>query len=159
MRPLKTWIVVADGANARFLMWRGLKSGATGISGHTFERDSPPTHELGTDRPGRVHDSTGHARHAIQPRTDSHDEQEKAFLRLVMRRLHEAFDSGAFDDVVLIAPPRALGVLRNKLPAQLSKCVVLEIDKDLTKHTDEAVSDMLRREPVVQGFKSSAETN
>jgi protein required for attachment to host cells len=158
MKPLKTWIVVADGANARFLAWRGLKSGAVGISGQTFERDSPRTHDLGTDRPGRVHDSTGHARHAIQPRSDRHDEQEKAFLRLVVRRLLEAFESNAFHDVVLIAPPRALGVLRDVLPDQLSKRVILAIDKDLTKHRDEAVSDILRREPVVQGFKSGAET-
>lgn len=135
--------MVADGARARFLRLNGLKSGAEKIEGQLFERHSPPSRVIMSDRPGRTFDSKGHGRHAIQPRSDAHEYAEKQFLGDVIRQLHEAFESGAFDDLIVMSPPRALGIIRDKLPERLSKRVVQEISKDMTKNSDEEIGKVV----------------
>jgi protein required for attachment to host cells len=158
MKPNKTWVVVADGAHAKFLLWHGLKSGASAIPEQSFEQHTPRTRDLGRDKPGRTQDSFGRARHAIEPKVDTHEEAEKEFLRIVVRRLFEAFEGGSFDEFVLIAPPRAIGVIRDLLPHQLKSGMTLQIVKDLTKHTDQAISDFLRIQLESGDFKTKAHT-
>jgi protein required for attachment to host cells len=41
---------------------------------------------------------------------------------------------GAFDKLVIAAPPVALGEFRKAVSPAVAKATILEIDKDLTKH-------------------------
>ncbi len=140
MKPLRTWIVVADGARAKFLHFAGRKIGARTIAGQTFSRHAKPTRELGTDKPGRTFESKGQGRHAVEPRVDMHEREEEAFLSDVIRRLEEAFEAGAFGNLILIAPPRALGILRRILPKRIRPHVSFEIDSDYTHYSDDEIT-------------------
>ena len=51
--------------------------------------ENPPTHEQGSDRPGRSHASVGSARSAVG-QTDWHDQAEHDFLTALARRLDKA---------------------------------------------------------------------
>jgi protein required for attachment to host cells len=143
MKPMRSWIVVVDGGQARFLQWAGKKSGAREIPGQVFTQQVPRSKELGRGRPARVQESGGPARHGVEPRTDAHAEQENTFLSDIVRQLLEAYEADAFDHLVIIAPPKALGVLRQMLPKKLADCIAFDIDKDLTGHTDSAISEVV----------------
>ena len=92
-----------------------------------------PSRELGSDRPGRAYDSQGAGRHAMQPPTDPHRHEERAFAHEVAAVLDEACDRGAFHHLVVVAPPKALGDLRAEFTDAVRKRIIAELPKDLTK--------------------------
>jgi protein required for attachment to host cells len=63
--------------------------------------------------------------------TDWHERNEQAFLENLAKRLDAKVSSGVIKSIVLIAPPRALGVLRSAYSPALKGAVRAEIDKDL----------------------------
>ena len=125
-----TWVLVADGGRARVVKPRGPGRVLELVSEHKAELHR--TAALGTDRPGRSHESATTARHA-HVTTDFHQAEENAFLRGLAKELDTERQAGRFDRLVVVAPPTALGALRKMLSAPLHAAVVSEIDKDLTK--------------------------
>lgn len=136
MRKKVTWILVADGARARVLANDGIGKGLQPAIDGEIARDLPPTRELGTDRPGRTQQrGTGGRRHALEPHVDWHRFEKEKFSREMAALLDSAAERGAFDRLVLIAPPRTLGDLRAALGAKARGKVHAEMDKDLTHVT------------------------
>ncbi|MBB3770833.1 protein required for attachment to host cells [Angulomicrobium tetraedrale] len=126
------WVVVCDGQKALILVNEG---GATFPKLRTHEvhaQDNLPSRAQGTDAPGRVHQSSGSARSSVEA-TDWHEEAERAFLRRIADRLEAAVVAGETRSVVVVAPPRALGVLRPLYGRALAAAVEAEIDRDLVK--------------------------
>ena len=92
-----------------------------------------PTHELGTDVPGRAFNSASNQRSAVG-QTDWHDQTERQFLTQLAHRLDAAIAAGKTKSVIMVAPPRALGMLRPVYSHALKGAVRVELDKDLVKH-------------------------
>lgn len=101
------WVVVCDGRKALI-----------NVGDHAFPvlhtkevREHPDlsTSEQGSDGPGRVHQSMGRARSATE-QTDWHDLAERAFL--TASRLHAGLTKGETRALIVVASPRALGVIR-----------------------------------------------
>jgi protein required for attachment to host cells len=65
--------------------------------------------------------------------TDWHEQAERTFLQQLAERLGAAVTSGAAKALVVVAPPRALGVLREAYPAQVRGALHGELDKDFVK--------------------------
>lgn len=126
----RIWVVLADGSRAAVYS----TSRIGGPLEPQWQDDSPEarksTGDLGTDRPGRSQESADGARHGMSPPTDWHRQAEEAFLRSVMDRLVEDDKQEAFDRLVLVAPPKAIGVLRGFLPPALKSKVHAELAKD-----------------------------
>lgn len=127
------WIIVCDGRKALIL---------ENVGDHEFpnlrEREvrlhpDAPTHELGTDAPGRLHPALGAARSSVE-QTDWHDEAERTFLRDLVQHVDAAVRTGQTRALTVVAPPRALGVLRKSYTTSVAKAVQREIDKDLVRH-------------------------
>jgi protein required for attachment to host cells len=72
-------------------------------------------------------------RHAVERRHDPHRWEGRQFLAGIVERLSSASAKGEFDQLVLVAPPRALGELRRLMPAQLKEKTIGELAQDLTK--------------------------
>jgi protein required for attachment to host cells len=142
MKPTRTWVVVADGARARLFAHIGAGTGLEPVADGVMEGSRAPERELGTDAPGRAFDSIGGQRHAVEPRVSLHDAAETAFLKRVVQRLAASHEDGAFDRLVVIAAPRALGELRRLLPASVAETLDESIAKDLTR----APLDQIERE-------------
>jgi protein required for attachment to host cells len=126
------WVVVCDGRKALILQNAGDEMFANLQTKEVYEQKNPDTHEQGTDAPGRSINSVGRARSAME-QTDWHAEQEKAFLVDLAGRLDAALGAGETKSIVVVAPPRALGVLRQAYSPQLKQAVTEEIDKDFVK--------------------------
>jgi len=132
MKKVKTWVVVADGTHARVFLSEGRGSGLKPVEGERFEIHVPPTRELGTDRPGRSFSAAHGKPHALGPKADLHRLEKQNFVRSVARIIDDAARTNAFDRLVLVLPPQALGDLRATLGPQARERVVAEIAKDLT---------------------------
>ncbi len=127
-----TWIVVADGARARVFRSEGWGSGLEPVESSESEAATRPTRALGTDRPGRVHESADVARHAMAPRVDWHRFEKARFANEIAAMLVRGRKAGAFDRLVMVAPPKTLGDLRGALDKETRNSISAELDKDLT---------------------------
>jgi len=126
------WIVVCDGAKALILENTGDKQYPDLRTKDVLEQTNPPTDEQGTDRPGRAFASVGTARSAVG-QTDWHDQSEERFLKRLADIIHLAVHSGATKELVIVAPPRALGMIRKNYTPAIKQALRDEIDKDLVK--------------------------
>jgi len=138
--PRHGWVVVCDGVKALFLRNDGDAERPSLTVVTMANQPDPPTHELGSERPGRVFKSCSDARSSVEP-VDLHNEAEVEFLTGVAKHLNRAVRDKEMRHVVLVAPPSALGVLRQHLSDDARAAVAREVDKDLTGHT---VSDITR---------------
>jgi len=131
-KKLTTWVVLADGARARVLENTGPGTGLVELEEWESAEARKPTRELGTERPGRVHESATESRHAIAPHSDWHEMEKANFAGDLARYLKRHGDAGKFDQLVLAAPPRTLGELRKSIDAATAGLLKAEINKDLT---------------------------
>jgi protein required for attachment to host cells len=127
-----TWVVVADHQHGRILYNDGPDRGLHPVDGMSFETPLPSNDELVTDRLPRSIDSTGDARHAIEARIDPRREAARRFVGKIAREVSTAARRGAFDRLIVVAPPRALGELRKALPHDVRDMMIGEIDRNLT---------------------------
>ena len=126
------WVVVCDGSKALVLENVGDDVFPNLQTKEVHAQTDPKTHEQGPDAPGRVQQSVGAPRSAVE-QTDGHERTEAAFLQDLAGRLDAAVTAGETKAVILVAPPRALGVLRRSYSPRLRDALRAEIDKDLVK--------------------------
>src|SRR5262249_37912656 len=126
------WVVVCDGTKALVLENVGDEKFPNLKTKQVYEQDDPRTHEQGTDAPGRAINSIDSRRSAVE-QTDWHTQQEERFLRKLARQLDAAIDAGRIKSLILVAPPRALGVLRQTYSHNVRSALRAEIDKDFVK--------------------------
>ena len=93
---------------------------------------------------GRVASSsrTG-VRHKLQPHGGPHEKEDFSFVTDVAEWLDHAAKEDAFDRIILIAPPRMLGELRDSLSQQVQTRIAAEINKDLTKMNEKSLQKEL----------------
>jgi protein required for attachment to host cells len=126
------WVIVCDGAKALMLENAGDVKFPNLKTIEVFEHKSAATHELGADKPGRSHSSTGAGSSAVE-QTDWHEQEERAFLLQLVKHLDAAIGAGKIKSLIIAAPPWALGVLRPAYTRRLRDAVSAEVDKDFVK--------------------------
>jgi len=136
------WVVVCDGAKALVLENQGDAKFPKLKTLEVLEQADLPTHELGSDAPGRSNASVGRNRSAFA-QTDWHDQSEQAFLTHLARKLDTAVTSGKTKSLILVAPPRALGMIRPAYSHALRSAVRAEVDKDFVKMPVEQIEKHL----------------
>ena len=127
------WVVVCDGAKALILENTGDIKFPNLKTREVHEQKDLPTHLLGTDKPGRTHSSVCHGSSAVA-QTDWHNQAEQVFLTHLAQRLDADVTAGRVKSLILVASPRALGMIRHVYPHALRAAIRAEIDKDLVKH-------------------------
>ena len=126
------WVVVCDGAKALVLENVGDNKFPNLKTVEVLEHKDLPTREMGTDAPGRAHGAKGQARSAME-QTDWHDQAEQAFLDNLAGYLARAVEAHQAQSIVMVASPRALGMIRPAYTHGLKAAVRAEIPKDLVK--------------------------
>ena len=126
------WVVVCDGAKALVLENVGDEKFPNLKTKEVYQQEDPATREQGSDAPGRTFNSVGSRRSAME-QTDWHEQGERRFLEKLAARLDAAVQAGEAKSLVIAAPPRALGTLRQVYSAGLRQALTAEIDKDLVK--------------------------
>ena len=128
-----TWVLVCDGARGRILVNRGKGTGLSEIESASSTEAREPTRNLGADKPGRSFNAVGGGRHAMASPTDWHQFEKTQFAREMAAIINQAALANDFDRLVIAAPPRVLGDLRQALRPQAAKKITSEIGKDLTR--------------------------
>lgn len=136
------WVVVADGEKALFLRNEGDAVHPDLKVFRAMEQDNPPTHEQGTDKPGRMNDAGAHHRSGVQE-TDWHQIGKERFAKDIAARLYKYAHAGRFDKLILVAPPPVLGDMRKELHPEVADRIVSEIPKTLTNHSIDKIENLL----------------
>jgi protein required for attachment to host cells len=129
------WVVVCDGAKALVLENLGDAKFPNLRTKEVHEQPAPKTSEQGSDAPGRTFKRAATNYRSAMEQTDWHDRAEKDFLEKLIGRLDTAVRAGETTGIVLVAPPRALGMIRQAYGSanDLRAALRAEIDKDLVK--------------------------
>jgi protein required for attachment to host cells len=111
-----TWVVAADGTRARIFEERRRGGDLRELPDRAMHA-GPGDHPAGHSQTATSHQRFNSARHAADE--DPAREAEARFLARVGEALDAAAQRKAFDRLVLVAPPTALGLLRSSLTVRL----------------------------------------
>lgn len=128
MKPVVTWVLVANARAAKVLENRGPGKGLTELRKVSFiadERARP------RDRAGVGHSIAGPAVSAVD-RVDEKHKVDARFAHTICDRLNKAFAAQEFDRLVLVTGPHMLGLLRDDIDKSLRRVLSGEIAKDLS---------------------------
>jgi protein required for attachment to host cells len=141
----KTWVVVADGARARIFQHEAKAGALKPVFDHDFLGPSRVhTSDIVSDKPGEGRGGGLSAPRAMAAPTDWHRNAKHEFARNMARVLDDAATRNEFARLVLVAPPQALGDLRECLNKTTRSRVVSEVNKDLTTLNTREVPEHLR---------------
>ena len=131
MKKEETWIVVANGTQARFFR---VENNHTLVELDAFIHPASHLHDrdLVSDRPGRGFESANPTRHALESKTTPKGQEFILFARQICEHLNHSHSTGGFHKLYLAANPSFLGLLRDGLSKSTTQAVAGEIDKDLT---------------------------
>lgn len=137
------WVVLVDGEKALFLENQGNAKYPDFQVVQEIEQENPPTREQGVERPGRYSDGPSLHNSAYEE-TDWHRLGKERFAEEIAQRLYKLAHSGAFRDVVLVAPPQVLGEVRKKLHKEVRDRLRGEIAKTLTNQPVTDIESILQ---------------
>jgi protein required for attachment to host cells len=133
MKPVRTWILIADGGRGRIVENAGPGRGVHLANGMEFHTELPANREIFADRPGRSVEAVGYARHSKEEPPDPHRELKRKFATMLCSVLDRKLAERAFDRLILVAPAATMGDLRAGLSNQVRARVSAEVVADLTK--------------------------
>lgn len=138
-----TWILVADGDQARVFEERQRASDVREIEDRRMGR-SGGDYPRAAAHGATVHDRAGHGQHGAGERAP-HDEAEDRFLERVAESLAAPARDGVFQSLVIMAPPRALGVLRQALPKAAHAVLEASDPHECVRETADDIRQRLRK--------------
>jgi protein required for attachment to host cells len=135
-------VLVGDGRKALFFRNKGDALHPNLVVERVLDRENPPTDEQGTDQPGRTLGPPGPAKSAVEP-TDWHHLAEERFAKDIAAALYRRAHAGRFDKLVVVAPPKVLGVLRKEMHKEVTARITAELPKELTSHPVSEIEKLL----------------
>jgi len=137
---MNAMIVVADAGHARLFRirqsWKDLVEQEALIHSASRLRDR----QLASDAAGRARDPQS----TLDPRTTAKEHEEHTFAKELGRHLKHCHSANPFDELILVASPRFLGMLRAELPAPLDRLESRTIQKDLIHMDGEELAEYIR---------------
>lgn len=127
-----TWIVVAHRAGARILQHLGPRDGLKLIEELEHEGGRRKSGEITSDRPGMAYSRVGKGGgHPMSPEESPHDRAAADFARTLTAKLQHGRNENRFAQLILVAEPGFLGMLRGNLDAVTASLVSGTVGKDL----------------------------
>ena len=128
-----TWVLVAHEAGARLFENHGPGKGLALVEEIDHPEGRMRDGELVSDRPGRSFrkDSGDPRRASMSQNEGPHERVVATFARDLATRLQRGRVRNEYQRLVLVAPPRFLGLLRSSLDGPTSQLVVGSLHKDL----------------------------
>ncbi|MGZ4993555.1 MAG: host attachment protein [Methylobacter sp.] len=126
-----TWILVADNTRARIFTAETPSSPLEEIEDLSHTEGRLHDREITSDLPGKIK-GTGQAGHAYEQPTDPKKHEIDNFAHRIAQYLEEAHNANRFEQLMIVAGPSFLGLLRTHLPERVKKLVRFELDKEIT---------------------------
>jgi protein required for attachment to host cells len=126
---MTTRILVAHGAGARMFDHHARGQGLQQVADIPFEDGRLHVGDFETDKPGRSdHGGQGHG---FSRKQDSKQHAQDVFALQLITDLTKQFQRGEFKQLIMVAPPRLLGRLRDALGSRLDGALLHTLAKDL----------------------------
>ena len=129
--PHNALVLVADGRKMLFFRNHGdenqidLRTEAHGMRKDRKDR------EIKSDAPGGIHQSAGYG-HSTYEETDFHQHEEDRWVKDAAEELKARVLRSDFDALAIVAPPKALGVLKDCLHKEVARRIVCTVNKEMT---------------------------
>ncbi len=128
MKPVVTWVLLANARAARVLENKGMGKGLTALAGQAWSADAA---RAPRDKAGVGHSIAGPGVAAVE-QPDLQKLNDAHFAKDLVEHLTKARQDTKFDRLILIAGPHMLGLLRQDLDTPLRAVLLGEIPKDLS---------------------------
>ncbi len=132
MKPTITWIVVADGDQAKIFEHDGPGKGLKAVKDMQFDQAHLKASDINTDRPGRTGNAGAPGSRSAIDGSDPVQQRERKFVVRLAEILDEQHTAGNFQRLIIAAAPTALGDIRPALTAGVKSTIIAELPKDLT---------------------------
>ena len=143
--PHGALVFVGDGKKMLFLRNKG-DSGMLDLRTESHdERSDAMDRDIKTDAPGTQSPRVGMGRDTMEE-TDFHQQGEDRWVKDAAEELNRRALSNDFDALVVVAPPKALGVLRKKLHKETERRIVLTVNKEMTDRPIPDIEELLAGE-------------
>jgi protein required for attachment to host cells len=129
--PHNAWVFVGDGQKALFLRNAGDKKFPNLTAERVFVDENPPTHEQGTDRPGRGFKRAMTNRRSSMEATDWHELEKHRFAQRVAAAMEVLMRARNVRALIIAAPPRTLSELRHAFHPDVQRHIIAEIRQGL----------------------------
>jgi protein required for attachment to host cells len=133
-----TWILVADNVHARIFTADAPSSELVELEGLTHTEGRLHDREMTTDLPGRIKSADGSG-HALEQPTDPKKHEADNFAHRIAKHLEAAHNANKFEQLLIVAEPSFLGLLRSHLPDHIKQHVCFELDKNITTQSAEDI--------------------
>ena len=130
--PNQALVLVADGRKTLFLRNHGDENQIDLRTEAHDEREDRKDHEIKTDAPGAIGQSAGYSGRVVYEETDFHQQEEDLWVKDAADELRKRALRNDFEGLVIVAPPKALGVLRKALHKEVERRILLTINKEMT---------------------------
>lgn len=127
-----TWILVADSTRARIFTADTPSSPLEEIEDLSHVEGRLHDREITSDLPGKIK-SVGGGGHAFEQPTDPKKHEADTFAHRVAQYLEDAHNANRFEQLLIVAAPTFLGLLRNQLSEPIKRLVRFELDKEITR--------------------------
>lgn len=128
MKPVVTWIVLANARRAYVVANRGPGKGLAAVEGNLWHAEPASEH---ADRAGVGHSIAGPGVTAVE-QGDSQHYADTKFAKEIVAHLAKALSRQRFDRLVIVAGPHMLGLMRDALTGPLNDVLIAEVSKDLS---------------------------
>ena len=130
--PHNALVLVADGRKMLFFRNRGDENQIDlRTEAHDAREHQRKDREIKTDAPGTVKQSFGFGRSTYEE-PDFQQQEEDRWIKDAAEELKERALCNDFDALAIVAPPKALGVLRKCLHKEVEKRVICTVNKEMS---------------------------
>ena len=141
--PHQALVLVTDGRKTLFLRNHGDEQQIDLRTEAHDQREDRKDHEIKTDAPGSIGQSAGYSGRVAYDEPDYHQQEEDRWVKDVAEDLRTRALRNDFEALAIIAPPKALGVLRKELHKEVEKRVVVTLNKEMTDRPIPQIEDLL----------------
>jgi len=139
----RTWILVAESSRAKLYSAKNRKAPLSELETLVYPNGRMHEGDLVSDHPGSDGGSVGQGRRVMDDKVTAREQERIDFAKLLAGRLNGARKEGEFNDLILVAPPGFLGVLRDNLSKEVSAMVSHQVDKNLVQQPVEVLRKYL----------------
>jgi protein required for attachment to host cells len=141
--PNQALVLVADGKKMLFLRNEGDQNQIDLRTEAHDERDDRKDSDIKSDAPGTIGQSAGYSGRVAYEETDFHQQEEDLWVKDAAAELKRRALRNDFADLVIVAPPKALGVLRKELHKEVERRIVLTLNKEMTDRPLPDIEELL----------------
>jgi len=143
--PHDALVLVADGRKMLFFRNHGDENQIDLRTEAHDQREDRKDREIKSDAPGTVKQSAGYGRSTYEE-TDFQQQEEDRWIKEAADELKSRVLRNDFDALAIVAPPKALGMLKKGLHKEVERRIVCTVNKEMSGRPVPDIEALLKSE-------------